>query len=179
MYLHFTIWPISGTENLIGFRSGETCHLWHIPRHFIQKCNTHSSKGKKKKVSVEYPASDKAGIKRLSMKEAICPERTKRNLTAYFMHQLQKYFHLRNQSFVTTKNGKTVWLWQEKALIHIHEKTDMCIPYCLQKINGNWTSVKVNPNDTNVIVLLVDHPPNLNLNTILHNVECWWHHCYQ
>ena len=65
-------------------------------------------KGKKKKVSAEYPASDKADIKRLSMKEIICAERTKRNLTTYFMHQLQKYFHLRNQSFVTTKNGKTV-----------------------------------------------------------------------
>ena len=65
-------------------------------------------KGKKKKVSAEYLASDKADIKTLSMKEVICAERRKRNLTTYFMHQLQKYFHPRNQSFVTTKNGKTV-----------------------------------------------------------------------
>ena len=65
-------------------------------------------KGKKKKVSVEYPASNKADIKRLSMKEIICYERTKRNLTTYFMHQLLKHFRLRNQCFVTTRNGTTV-----------------------------------------------------------------------
>ena len=125
-------------------------------------------KGKKKKVSVKYPASDKADIKRLSMKEITCAERTKRNLTTYFMHQLQKHFHLRNQCFISTRNGKTVWLWQERALINIHEETDMCLPYCLLKINGSWKSAKVNPNDTNVIALLVNHPPNLYLCTTLH-----------
>lgn len=137
MYLHFTIWPISGTENLITSVQ-YNADIFDTYQDISLKNATQTRQKGKKKVSVEYPASEK-DINRLSMKEIICDERTKINLTMYFIHQLQKHCCLRNQCFVICYHQEwkdSVIVAGEKALINIHEETDMCIPYCLHKING-------------------------------------------
>ena len=83
MYLHFTIGPISGTENLITSVQ-YNADIFDTYQDISLKNATQTRQKGKKKVSVEYPASEK-DIKRLSMKEIICDERTKRNLTMYFI----------------------------------------------------------------------------------------------
>ena len=91
---------------------------------------------------------------------------TKRNLTTHYMQQLEKHFRLSNQWLVITRNGKTVWSWQNQTSINNNELAKTLIPFFqvhfLGKICGRRKSAVVHSNDTNMFALLVSHALTLS-----------------
>ena len=96
------------------------------------------------------------------MKEILSNERTKRNLTTYFMYKLEMYFRERSKYFVIAGNGQTIRSRHNNPSFNNHEEADTLIPYCLHEIGGNRMSPLVYSNNTNVFVLLVSHASSLD-----------------
>ena len=94
------------------------------------------------------------------MREILSNENTKRNISVYFMNQLEKHLRSKNSCFIIAENWKTIRSSREGVTRNTRKPIPM-IRFWSFEFGGNGRLAVVHTNDTDVFVLLLKYSSTL------------------